>query len=305
MSKRNARRNDSPMHLSNRPDGCSHPADSMRTFQRRYPILMVCLAIIGCGGTATTPSALPPQFIHVTLNAADNRGARHLEPSYLPNTMPGILTGGAVNHQTADDFRPPFTTAIRTVSWQGGYCGGFSLAGAVPPPPPIHAHSLSASIRIRMEAHVCPARSRCKKSPLRQPMRTSSSDSTPERALALAIDKHLTRATAVHRRSTDAISGHGGDAILAVGASRYTEQHADQLGVARGSAGQQLFGVLGPRGKPSDVHSGFGILLVGSVGFANKSYAVFLCRRQRATWDFDRRRFSAAKGTGQPPPAVV
>jgi hypothetical protein len=105
----------------------------MRTFQQACPVL-VCLAVLGCGGNAITPSLLPSQFIHFTLNSADNRGARHLQPSYLPNTPPGILTGGAVNHQTADDFTPLATTAIRTVSWQGGYRGGLSSAGAVPQP---------------------------------------------------------------------------------------------------------------------------------------------------------------------------
>ena len=96
--------------------------------------MLVCLSVMGCGGNATTPSSLPPELIHFTLNSADNRGARHLQPSYLPNTPPGILTGGAVNHQTADDFTPLVTTAIRTVSWQGGYCGGLPSAGAVAPP---------------------------------------------------------------------------------------------------------------------------------------------------------------------------
>jgi hypothetical protein len=102
---------------------------SMATFA-----IVAGTSILGCGGHATTPSPPSSQFIHFTLNSADNRGARHLERSYLPNTPPGILTGGALNHQAADDFTPLVTTAIRTVSWQGGYCGGLPLAGAVPPP---------------------------------------------------------------------------------------------------------------------------------------------------------------------------
>jgi hypothetical protein len=93
--------------------------------------------VLGCGGNATVPSAIPPQFIHSTLNAADNRGARHLQGSYLPNTIPGFLTGGAVNHQAADDFTPLLSIAIRTVSWQGGYvgdCAGAASGRPVSPP---------------------------------------------------------------------------------------------------------------------------------------------------------------------------
>jgi hypothetical protein len=33
-----------------------------------------------------------------------------------------------------DDFTSAVTTAIRTVSWQGGYCGGSPLFGPLPPP---------------------------------------------------------------------------------------------------------------------------------------------------------------------------
>ena len=91
-------------------------------------------AVLGCGGSATAPGPLPPQFTHFTLNAADDRGTRQLHDSYLPNTPPGILTGGAVNHLAADDFTPLVTTAIRAVAWQGGYCGAAPL-GAVAPPP--------------------------------------------------------------------------------------------------------------------------------------------------------------------------
>src|SRR5438045_7355737 len=83
------------------------------------PIVIAPLFVLACGGNGTTPSPLPPQFIHFTLNSSDNRAARHLQGSYLPNTPPGFLTGGAVNHQTADAFTPIVTSAFHSSSWHG------------------------------------------------------------------------------------------------------------------------------------------------------------------------------------------
>ena len=114
----------------------------MRPVERGLPIVMA--AVLGCGGHATMPSPVPPQFTHFTLNAVDDRSARQLHESYLPNTPPGILTGGAVNHLAADDFTPLVTTAIRTISWQGGYCDA-GPSGAVVPPPTADARAFVVS----------------------------------------------------------------------------------------------------------------------------------------------------------------
>ena len=113
----------------------------MRPVERGLPFLIA--AALGCGGHPTAPSPAPLQ-IHFTLNAADDRGARVLHDSYLPNTPPGFLTGGLVNHLAADDFTPMVTTAIRTIAWQGGYCGGTPF-GAVAPPPTANSRAFVVS----------------------------------------------------------------------------------------------------------------------------------------------------------------
>lgn len=86
----------------------------------RY-VLITTLACMGaaCGSdhdgiTQPTPSVL----VHNTLNPPGDRASRRLSLSDLQIRPPGSL--GFVPHEAHDDFTSAVTTAIRTVSWQGG-----------------------------------------------------------------------------------------------------------------------------------------------------------------------------------------
>ena len=83
------------------------------------------------GITQPTPSSAPPPsvvyFVHNTLNRPDNRTSRRLLIS--ANLIPTPGPSQFVPLRVYDDFTSGVTTAIRTVSWQGGYCGGSPALG--------------------------------------------------------------------------------------------------------------------------------------------------------------------------------
>ena len=109
----------------------------MRCMTERCPVrvTVVCVSVLiaACNDrTATSPSEVVA-FVHNTMNAPDNRVSRRVTYSYEAPFVPGST--GYVAHRAFDDFTSAETTAIRTVSWQGGYCRG-GLAGQGPVPPP-------------------------------------------------------------------------------------------------------------------------------------------------------------------------
>src|SRR5262245_29613269 len=117
-----------------------------------FSAVVACIAA-ACGSedrgvTQPTPHrAVARAQIHDTLNHPGSRTIRGLAGSALRNSTPGFL--GFVDAQTYDDFTSAVGTAIRTVSWQGGYCGGGSFA---PVPPPV-ATSRSFEITFYADAN--------------------------------------------------------------------------------------------------------------------------------------------------------
>ena len=108
----------------------------------RYVLIttLACMAT-ACGSedrgiTQPTPSSAPwpsvVYLVHNTLNPPDNRASRRLLLSAIQNPTPG--PSQSVPLRVYDDFTSAVTTAIRTVSWQGGYCGGSPAVGPLPPP---------------------------------------------------------------------------------------------------------------------------------------------------------------------------
>ena len=105
-----------------------------------FSALIACIAG-ACGSedraiTQPTPSNAPPPsvvyFGPSTLNPPDNRASRRLLLSY--NRIPTPGPSQFVPARVYDDFWSGVTTAIRTVSWQGGYCFGSPALGPLPPP---------------------------------------------------------------------------------------------------------------------------------------------------------------------------
>jgi hypothetical protein len=101
-------------------------------------VIVVCVSVLiaACNDTASRTPTSPSEvvaFIHNTMNAPDNRVSSRVTYSYLAPFQPGFT--GFVARRAFDDFTSAETTAIRTVSWQGGYCrGGLPGQGPVPPP---------------------------------------------------------------------------------------------------------------------------------------------------------------------------
>jgi hypothetical protein len=94
-----------------------------------FSAVIVCIAAAcGSGESGITQPSPQAVLVHNTLNAPDNPASRNLVPSIerppSPVGFPFALP------RAFDDFTSAVTTAIRTVSWQGGYCSG----GPTPPP---------------------------------------------------------------------------------------------------------------------------------------------------------------------------
>ena len=96
-----------------------------------FSALIACIAA-ACGSDdrgVTQPTPLSG-LVHNTLNPSGNRTSRRLLLSAIRIPTPG--PSQSVPLRVYDDFTSARTTAIRTVSWQGGYCGG--ALGPLPPP---------------------------------------------------------------------------------------------------------------------------------------------------------------------------
>ena len=93
-----------------------------------FSAVIVCIAAAcGSGEPGITQPSSQAVLVHNTLNAPDNRASRSLVSSIERLNQVGIPFALP---RAFDDFTSAVTTAIRTVSWQGGYCSG----GATPPP---------------------------------------------------------------------------------------------------------------------------------------------------------------------------
>jgi len=107
----------------------------------------------GAGERGLTQPSPQAVLVHDSLNPPDNRASRDLVHSYEhPYTFP-YFEGRAY-----DDFTSAVTTTIRTVSWQGGYCGGpLVLPLGTPQPPPVAAASSFEVVFYRDDTNGRPA----------------------------------------------------------------------------------------------------------------------------------------------------